>query len=281
MIEGLFSYKCHSMACHFLNQENSQLFATLCKIYDLRVSADTIFSVTINEKLNDNFNNTKEIIVDAFRLTTKYVKTIQASKQIQIKTNHIVEAIQTRSVSLVESIYNLYKTDGVTLEKIEEIECLNDLMITSLRFLNKISQSNDFFEIFNRVSRQLLVDVLLLNLLTLPRERSMFDENEKDFCEMFHDLCYEQKSETIKSYSMKLLENLCDKVDYFFSYCMTLVFSMMDHSLTGGDEKNWPALEDIKNSRFYQLSTVEDRVDVGLLVTSAVSFFLILRPEKL
>lgn len=281
MADSLYSYKCHSMACNFIHPEHIQLFTTICKMYDIRVAADTIFSVTNHPTLNDNFNNLKDTIIEIFRVTCKYVKNLQANKQLQFKINHITELVQNRSMVLVESTYNLYRTEGVTLDKIEDMECLNDLMITSLRFLNKISAMSEYFEIFNIASRKLLVDVLLMNILISSKEKDLLEDNEKEFCELAHDICYEQKSKTIKSYSMKLLENLCDRVDYFFSYCMTLVLSMLDHALTGGDISNWPALDDLKTSRFFQMSKPEDRVDVGILIISAVSFFLILRPEKL
>jgi hypothetical protein len=84
---------------------------------------------------------------------------------------------------------------------------------------------------------------------------------------------------------MKLLENLCDRVDYFFSYCMGIVLSLMQAILENNAHvdinTHYPALADIKDSRFNQMTNSEEKLDTCLLITSSVSFFLILRSEKL
>jgi hypothetical protein len=83
---------------------------------------------------------------------------------------------------------------------------------------------------------------------------------------------------------MKLLENLCDRIDYFFSYCMTLILSLMQGIMEGqqGDiTVHHPALADLSASRFNSLTNLEQKLDLCILISSSVSFFLILRPEKL
>ena len=84
---------------------------------------------------------------------------------------------------------------------------------------------------------------------------------------------------------MKLLENLCDKIDYFFSYCTTIVLSLMQAILENGQQGDistlYPALADLKDSKFNAITNPEQKLDVCLLIVSSVSFFLILRNEKL
>lgn len=83
---------------------------------------------------------------------------------------------------------------------------------------------------------------------------------------------------------MKLLENLCDRIDYFFSYSMTIIFSLMQSILEGkqGDlVALYPGLADLVETRFNHMTNPEQKLDVCLLITSSVSFFLILRQEKL
>ena len=195
MLDSIFSYKCHSMAVHFLHKENPQLFDTLCKMFDLTISSkfNTIFGVTEHERLNDAFNLLKDNLINTIKNISKYIKLSKETKSnFNLQCSHITSAIKTITLKLVESIYNLYKNTGITLAKIEEIDNLNEVLISSFKYLSKASENPDCFEIFNQVSRKFLVDVLLVNLIIIPREKDLFVENEKEFCEYFHDLCYEQ-----------------------------------------------------------------------------------------
>lgn len=282
MLENIYAYKGHTVASHFINMDSPQLFEVICKIYDLTITPGTIFCVLENQNLSEAFNGTKEVLIDLFRLTVKYIEGIKENVlKFQVKCGHVKEGIRHRTKSLIESIYNLYKSERVTLEAIEEVESLNELLITSLRFLCRASMNPDFFDIFDQIARSFFLDVLLVNMISLPKEKELFVENEKEYCEYFQDLCYEQKSKTIKSYSMKLIENISDKIDYFFNYLMTIILSMLDGVLRNADLSSIPALENLKGTKFMSLTNNEDKVEICLLITSAVSFFLILRPEKL
>jgi hypothetical protein len=157
-------------------------------------SVKTIFGITKHEPLDEAFNLAKENLITIFRLCSKYIQSSKENKgnYAQLQCSHVNKAIQNATQLLVESIYNLYKSTDITLDRIEEIENLNSVLITSFKYLAKASENPDCFEIFNTISRKFLVDVMLINLILTPKERDLFTENEKEFCDYFHDLCYEQ-----------------------------------------------------------------------------------------
>lgn len=50
------------------------------------------------------------------------------------------------------------------------------------------------------------------------KEQNDFVENEVEFVNYSFDLCFQQKSKTVKSYAMRLLENLNEKIDGILSF---------------------------------------------------------------
>lgn len=84
---------------------------------------------------------------------------------------------------------------------------------------------------------------------------------------------------------MRMIENICEKIDWFFSFMADAVFSMLSASckkisMTEA-AKFVPELQGICGSKFDLSTSFEQKMDVCLLLISSTSFITILREEKL
>jgi hypothetical protein len=290
---NLTTYKCYSMTTHFLNRDTSTILDVVNKMFDFSLTpgGNNILGVSRNEDLNEAFNRFKDNIVVLYIKILKYIvsgntrgRDEGSKSDAPLNTKHLCTLLSKKSAILIESIYEVYKNPNVNLETIEEIDSLNEVLISSMKLLSKLANETEFYSIFDKVGKQLFIDIILVNLILLPREMDNFTQNEKEFCESFHDLCFEQKSHTLKSYSMRLLETMVEKIDWYFAYVSGIIIGLLDCTAakTGFQEAEalYPNLTDLRESKFLKNTDEEKRLDVCLLVICSTSFYIILRPER-
>ena len=288
--ENLVVYKCHTFMEVFLSDKSDSLLQNISKMFSLTLPTgnDNIYGVSNHSELNDEFNNLKTSATNALLIAFKYArnrnqddpkkKTVQ-----QYQCPNLVKILRDKTVQIIKSLYSIYKEPSISLNAIQEIQSLNEVFTISFKFLSKLVEEVEYYDIFSEVGKTLLIHIIFVNLLFQPTDKEIFENNEKEFCEISHDLCYEQQSKTIKSYSMALLENMCDKIDYFFSYCSLLTLNLEDVILSGMSAEEafstYPNLLDLKDTKFFNSVDPERQLDVCILVTAAVSFIMIMRPE--
>jgi hypothetical protein len=82
-----------------------------------------------------------------------------------------------------------------------------------------------------------------------------------------------------------MIENICEKIDWFFSFMADTVLNMLSASCKkvsmAEAGKFVPELQEVSGSKFDLSTSFEQKIDVCLLLISSTSFIMILREEKL
>lgn len=273
-----------------LNGKNDAILSNLNKMVQLCVPGcgRNIFGVSANEELNRVFNGFKSTVLQCLYVVFKYVRSRSEKNEGKggegWKPQETIKVLRQTLVSVIESTYSIYKMESFAVDVVIKIEALKDVVTQSFKLLANMTDLVDFYAIYNETAKNLLVHLILPNLIFQEYDRDLFEHNEIEFAEYSFDLCYEQKSKTIKSYSMQLLENLCDKIDFFFTYCTQMVFGIIE-SITkqlpqDEAEVRFPSLLDLKGSYFSKANS-EYKLDVCLLICSAISFMVVIREQIL
>jgi hypothetical protein len=199
LLSDLVHYKCHSAVIQFLSEDSCIILNTLSKIFDITLdpASNNIFGVANNSEINDMFNETKSVILMTLKLIFKYISNKpyqdpQSKNSLVFKQKHLQELFEAKSKIMIESIYQIYRKPGLTLEDIEDVSSLNDVLILSFSLLCKVVEDQLYYNIFSVTSKPLFLEILLINLITTKDELSLMETDEIEFCQLFHDACYEQ-----------------------------------------------------------------------------------------
>ena len=273
-----------------LTGKNDTILNSLSKMVQLSLPkcGRNVFGISGNEELDAVFNGFKSTVLQSLYVLFKYVRSRSEKNEGKggegWKPQETIKVLRQTLVLVIESTYSIYKMESFAVDAILKIEALKDVISQSFKLLANMTDLVDFYAIYNETAKNLLVHLILPNLLFQEYDRDLYDHNEIEFAEYSFDLCYEQKSKTIKSYSMQLLENLCDKIDFFFTYCAQMVFGTIDSiakQLPQDEaEVRFPTLLDLKDTGVDQLN-LSNILDVCLLICSAVSFMVVIREQIL
>jgi hypothetical protein len=199
MLSDLIHYKCHSAVLQFLSEDTCIILNSLSKIFDITLdpASKNIFGIANNSEINDMFNETKTIILMTLKMIFKYISNKpyqdpQSKNSLVFKQKHLQELFASKSKIIIESIYQIYLKPGLSLEDIEDVASLNDVLILSFSLLCKVVDDQIYYNIFSVTSKRLFLEILLINLITTKDELSLMDSDEIEFCQLFHDACYEQ-----------------------------------------------------------------------------------------
>jgi hypothetical protein len=199
MLSDLIHYKCHSAVLQFLSEDTCIILNSLSKIFDITLdpASKNIFGIANNSEINDMFNETKTIILMTLKMIFKYISNKpyqdpQSKNSLVFKQKHLQELFASKSKIIIDSIYQIYLKPGLSLEDIEDVASLNDVLILSFSLLCKVVDDQIYYNIFSVTSKRLFLEILLINLITTKDELSLMDSDEIEFCQLFHDACYEQ-----------------------------------------------------------------------------------------
>jgi hypothetical protein len=246
---------------------------------------ESIFFIDPNTQARILLNESKASILTSFGHVIQFVLLKNPPKKNPREMDFFI-SLKQNSPFIISSIYNAFKTFGAQQKSIKTnsmdefslvnrmLESLEECLISGLLFISKTATIPDFYEMYMPIYHEFFKEVLLQNLLLSEEEAENFAENEVEFVEYSKDVCFKQKSKTIKTYSMRIVEVFCQKLDGALSHIAGVSLSLIDSILSKANEqdtlKNYPMLETLVNSSFLQNNTQEKVLDVCLLIITSL-----------
>ncbi len=246
---------------------------------------ESIFFIDPNTQARILLNEAKASILTSFGYIIQFIMVRNPPKK-NPKDMDFYISLKEKSPLIISSVYNAFKTLGAQQKSLKSnsmdefsmlnkmFESLEECLVAGLLFISKTANIPDLYEMYMPIYKEFFKEVLLRNLILTEQEAQDFEENEVEFVEYSKDVCFRQKSKTIKTYSMKIVEVFCQKLDGALSHIASVALSLIDSILSKSNEqetlKNYPLLASLVNSTFLQNNTQEKVLDVCLLIVTAL-----------
>ena len=94
------------------------------------------------------------------------------------------------SKQIVEGAYKL-SLANTTPQSVDGNEDVSLCLLSCFSFMAKTSQLKEYYELYQHVSKNLVVDVILPRLVLSEAEENHFIENEVEFVNYSFDLCFD------------------------------------------------------------------------------------------
>ncbi|CAG9329597.1 unnamed protein product [Blepharisma stoltei] len=159
-------------------------------------------------------------------------------------------------------------------------ESISDLISHFLKLLVETLRDDSFYHIHYQNYQHIIVDILFPLLKTTENEKEGFELNPEDFIEMSNDICSKKKSQTPKSLSAELLLKFSKKIDGALTFITNFLVDYIDFAILNASPLSFSSLENFSSSVIMTF-TNEAKLDLGLLCLSALSYYLIQRPDLL
>lgn len=246
---------------------------------------NNIFFVDPNTQARAMLNESKASILTSFGYILQFVVVRNPPKKNPKEMDFYI-SLKEKSPTIIASVYHSFKVleaqqknlmagsmdEFVMLNKL--LESVEECLVAGLLFISKTASIADFYEIYMPIYKEFFNEVLLRNLLLNEKEAQDFEENEVEFVEYSKDVCFKQKSKTIKTYSMKIVEVFCEKLDGALTHIASVSLSLVDSILSKSNEQdtlaNYPVLVSLANSSFLQKNAQEKVLDVCLLIITTL-----------
>lgn len=238
------------------------------------IQGEGLFYLDPKTKAQELINETKALILTSFAYLINYI-IVRNSSKVKCNTLHFYQNMKNNAGKIVSSIYHTFKLPGATFEAISQIESLHECLVAGLVFISKTAVLPDFFDLYITVYKDIFNDLLLRNLIISQKEAEDFEQNEVEFVNYAFDTCFRQKSKTVKTYAMKIVEIFCSKLDGALSYLARIVIALIDSILSNASQdqmlENYPMIAPIRTSTFLQQNSQEKVLDTCMLILSTLS----------
>ena len=265
--------------------KNLEFFQKFQSLFFLKIGNITInnknilFNCTEFSKINGKISVIKKKILFSLKIILKYF--IKNKDNFEHKSKFIIHYKSIIRTTL-ESLNTFYTESNLEHEMLIEESDLKSLIFFSLKFLNLACCEFDFFELFSKFKKPLIVNVLVYNMILSENEKNNFEDNPDDFVNYTKDIIDYKKSKTIKVLSSKLISNLSDKIDGATIYLTYILLELSDFTLNKKDISSlndYSLLSEIKNSYIFSKSSILNKFDTSLLVLSIISHDIFMRND--
>ena len=234
LVERMIDTKCSRSIAYVLTDPKSFL-ALSSKMLGVSLSRDSsnIFSTTGVHTVDTEANQLKAAIIESWTILLYFfIKRESAASATKQRDQPFLKeypqyqgAIQVMQL-LIDHVYQIYKQPGFSprLLEMETMSPLREALIATFRLFYKTCGWVDFYEVYRTAFPVLIREVLLRNLGVTDQEIGWLEEDEVEFVKYSFDLIGDQKSQTLKSYSLGVLERLCSKIDGALSFLHSLLF---------------------------------------------------------
>lgn len=260
--------------------ESGSLFDLMSRILLEPASQDgiSIFYPVGIEDIESNMNKSKATLINLFLhfVNAKYV--LKVFKPDPRKPEESKEAFMTVTMKIIESAHLLAKSMP------KEDSC-QACLVSAINYMAKCSSVNEFYPIFEKTYRVLLVDLILPHLVLTEQEREDFERNEVEYFSYSVDLVNPgaKNSETPKARAAKLLDNLCTSIDGCLTYVSQILFGLVDVVSQQLDLQAalaaYPILAEVLGSELFKKVGKMDILDMSLLTMAIISEKILARTD--
>lgn len=221
------------------------------------------------EDIESNMNKSKATLIHIFQHFTNLTFSMQVFKR-DPKNFAFYERWMSMTMRIIESTHLLGK-------RIPKEESCQGCLVAATNYMINICDSNEFYVIYQKSHRALIVDFILPHLVLTDREREDFERNEVEFCSYALDLVdsRQRNTETPKVRVAKLLDKLCIRIDGCLTFLIQTVFGLVDVVSQGLDLSAalsaHPILADVLGSEMFKKVGKMDILDMCLLTLAIVS----------
>ena len=287
LLQKAVELNCTAALAGLMNSKDG-ILSILAKLLLVQTPAqgqENIFFVDPNTQARAMLNESKASILTSFGYILQFLVVRNPPKK-NPKDMDFYISLKEKTPLIIASVYNSFKAleaqqKNTAASSMDEYMMLNKLygsveecLVAGLLFVSKTASIADFYEIYVPIYKELFNEVLLKNLLLTEQEAQDFEQNEVEFVEFSKDICFRQKSKTIKTFSMRIVEVFCQKLDGALTYIASVALSLVDSILSKSNEEvtlaNYPVLASLVASSFLQKNSQEKVLDVCLLVITTL-----------
>lgn len=288
LLQKSVEMNCLSAISGLMNAKDG-ILAILSKLLMVPISvegSENLFFTDPNTQARMLLNEAKAGILTSFGYLIQFITVRNPPKKNPREMDFYI-SLKEKAPTIISSVYTTFKVLGPYPEKTNKTYSMNDFpmmnkqfesvdecLIAGLLFISKTASIPDFYEIYMPIYKELFNEVLLRNLLLTDQEAEDFEGNEIEFVEYSKDICFKQKSKTVKTYSMKIVEIFCQKLDGALTHIASISLSLVDSILSKMSEQdtlaNYPVLVSMANSDFLQKNTQEKVLDVCMLIITSL-----------
>lgn len=241
-------------------------------------NGNSIFYPVGIEDIESNMNKSKATLINLFLhfVNAKYI--LKVFKADPRKPEESKEAFVTVTMKIIESAHLLAKSMP------KEDSC-QACLVSAINYMAKCSSVNEFYPIFEKTYRVLLVDLILPHLVLTDQERENFERNEVEYFSYSVDLVNPaaKNSETPKARAAKLLDNLCTSIDGCLTYVAQILFGLVDVVSQQLDLQAalaaYPILAEVLGSELFKKVGNFDILDMCLLTMAIISEKILARAD--
>jgi len=218
----------------------SKDFATACVIAIQTVipissqQSNSLLSITGIKLLDSKFNSMKEI---SLQLVNSIIhRELESKSRVEFKNLTLYDCCGKLFPSIGATLTFLCVTDSDNLEKRVKTKASSKVIAQLLAFLTNFAVDNNFYGIFYKERKDIIVNIILVLLRSTAKELNDMKTNVKNFLNLAADICDSKESDITKVEAAKLLYYICDNIDgsliFTCTFCCEAIKSTYTHEVT-------------------------------------------------
>mmetsp|Transcript_18956 Transcript_18956/g.34321 ORF Transcript_18956/g.34321 Transcript_18956/m.34321 type:complete len:1053 (+) Transcript_18956:1737-4895(+) len=156
-----------------------------------------------------------------------------------------------------------------------EAEHIQKFVFQAFSLLQKSSNENRFYALFQLNYRELVIHCLIPCLCSNEEDLKLFEDSPDEFVSLGEEICEIQEKETVKSRAAHLLETICEFIDGCLVFTVSALYEMLSLSW---DESHLPTLSQLSGASVLKLPKAL-LIDVALLSLSVLSYDVCFRKD--
>lgn len=264
---------------------NSDILCTLVKTFVIayndknKLGKKAIHFYTQNTVMDELVSDTRCLVLSMVYELVREVLTKTNAGPLGYHKTAFKDTVGDLAVVICESLIDTANQQGTIYQLIELGDFISKSILLQIKFVGGICTKNNlFFTTFQNYG-ELMFKMIVIPLTKIsPTESEKLEDDPQEFVNYAMDLVGFHRSETPKSEAINMFEFLVENVDGFLTKCFHLLFGMLTETVSqveGEVSRNLASVDKLK------LLTPVDRIDIALLLLTAVSYVVCSRDDLL
>ena len=253
--------------------EFAKLSIGLVKLtYPLEAYKTAIFSLGVNQQINNILNKIKCLMLTSSNHVMKYVydRNIPGPFESIPFVSIANELVQLAYGSLSWVCVDQF----VSMPQFIKSKEYSDIIVELLKIMMYTIDSHYHYSFYATRSRKLIVDIIFPLMVAPEDERQMMLENPEGFVALALDTCERQESETYKSQAAQLIEGICEHVDGCLTFTAALCSQILSYVFSekkSEELSKYTIIQEYSASHLFKYDS-ETMAEVALIVVTDISY---------